>query len=77
LDRRLGGPKNRSRRGGEEKNSQPPPGTELNNFVIIIKYPYIFKTNCVRLVILRNIKEILKAQKLIGNPFIPCRLMLG
>jgi len=28
LDRRLGGPKNRSRRGGEEKNSQPLPGLE-------------------------------------------------
>jgi hypothetical protein len=29
LDRRLGGPQNRSRRGGEEKNSQPPPGIEF------------------------------------------------
>jgi hypothetical protein len=28
LDRRLGGPHNRSGRGGEEKNSQPPPGIE-------------------------------------------------
>jgi hypothetical protein len=26
LDRRLGGPQNRSGRGGEEKNSQPPAG---------------------------------------------------
>jgi hypothetical protein len=26
LDRRLGGPQNRSERGGEEKNSQLPPG---------------------------------------------------
>jgi hypothetical protein len=26
LDRRLGGPQSRSGRGGEEKNSQPPPG---------------------------------------------------
>jgi hypothetical protein len=25
LDRRLGGPQSRSARGGEEKNSQPPP----------------------------------------------------
>jgi hypothetical protein len=28
LDRRLGGPQNRSGRGGEEKNSQAPPGIE-------------------------------------------------
>jgi hypothetical protein len=28
LDRRLGGPQNRSGRGGEEKTSQPPPGIE-------------------------------------------------
>jgi hypothetical protein len=28
LDRRLGGPQNRFGRGGEEKNSQPPPGIE-------------------------------------------------
>jgi hypothetical protein len=29
LDRRLGRPKSRSERGGEEKNSQPQPGIEL------------------------------------------------
>jgi hypothetical protein len=29
LDRRLGGPQSRSGRGGEEKDSQPPPGIEL------------------------------------------------
>jgi hypothetical protein len=28
LGRRLGGPQSRSGRGGEEKNSQPPPGIE-------------------------------------------------
>jgi hypothetical protein len=28
LDKRLGGPQSRSGRGGEEKNSQPPPGIE-------------------------------------------------
>jgi hypothetical protein len=28
LDRRLGGPQSLSGRGGEEKNSQPPPGIE-------------------------------------------------
>jgi hypothetical protein len=31
LDRRLGGPQSRSGRGGEEKNSQPPPEIELYN----------------------------------------------
>jgi hypothetical protein len=30
-DRRLGGPQSRSGRGGEEKNSQPPPETEPYN----------------------------------------------
>jgi hypothetical protein len=27
-DRKLGGPQSRSGRGGEDKNSQPPPGIE-------------------------------------------------
>jgi hypothetical protein len=31
LDTRLGGTKSRSGRGGEEKNSQPPSGIELQN----------------------------------------------
>jgi hypothetical protein len=31
LDRGLGGPQSRSGRGGEEKNSQPPPGIEPQN----------------------------------------------
>jgi hypothetical protein len=31
LDRRLGGPQSRSGHGGEEKNSQPPPGIEPPN----------------------------------------------
>jgi hypothetical protein len=31
LDRMLGGPQSRYGRGGEEKNSQPPPGTEPYN----------------------------------------------
>jgi hypothetical protein len=31
LDGRLGEPPNSSRRGGEEKNSQPPPGIEPQN----------------------------------------------
>jgi hypothetical protein len=29
LDRRLGGPQDRSGRGGEEKNSQPPEGNRI------------------------------------------------
>jgi hypothetical protein len=35
LDRRLGGPQSRSGRGGEEKNSQPPP--ESNPDLSIVK----------------------------------------
>jgi hypothetical protein len=31
VDRRLGGPQSRSGRGGEEKNSKPPPGIEPKN----------------------------------------------
>jgi hypothetical protein len=31
LDRGLGRPRSRSARGGEEKNSQPPPGIEPQN----------------------------------------------
>jgi MFS family permease len=31
LNRRLGGPQSRSGRGGEEKNSYPPPGIESQN----------------------------------------------
>jgi hypothetical protein len=31
MDRRLGGPQSRSGRGGEEKNSQLPPGIEPQN----------------------------------------------
>jgi hypothetical protein len=31
LDRSLGGPQSRSGRGGEEKNSQPPPGNIASN----------------------------------------------
>jgi hypothetical protein len=31
LDRRLGGPQNRSGRDGEERNSQTPPGIEPEN----------------------------------------------
>jgi hypothetical protein len=34
LARRLGGPQNRSGRGGEEKNSQPPPGIELRTPIV-------------------------------------------
>jgi hypothetical protein len=49
LDRRLGGPQNRSGRGGEEKNSQPLPGfetpiiqpTELQE-VLKIRYDRVF-----------------------------------
>jgi hypothetical protein len=56
LGRRLGGPQSRSGRGGEEKNSQPPPGNEtwnpdrparspaLYRLIIIIMYKsYMYK----------------------------------
>jgi len=36
LDRRLGGPQSRSERGGEEKNSEPPPIIE-NKHPIFVK----------------------------------------
>jgi hypothetical protein len=52
LDRRLGGPQSRSGRGGEEKNSQLPPGIErffiilvlkfVKNFVVLTGYIIIF-----------------------------------
>jgi hypothetical protein len=35
LDRMLGGPQNRSGRGGEEKNSQPPPRIEPYNPTVV------------------------------------------
>jgi hypothetical protein len=35
LDRGLGGPQSRSGRGGEEKNSQPPPGIESDILFIV------------------------------------------
>jgi hypothetical protein len=34
LDRRLGGPQSHSGRGGEEKNSQPPPGIEHGSPIV-------------------------------------------
>jgi len=40
LDRRLGGPQSRSGRGGEEKNSQLPPGIYLCNVLAIVVIPF-------------------------------------
>jgi hypothetical protein len=34
LDRRLGGPQRRSERGGEKKDSQPPPGIEPRTSIV-------------------------------------------
>jgi hypothetical protein len=42
LDRRLGGPQSLSGRGGEEKNSQPPPGKK--KFKLINRIP-VYKSN--------------------------------
>jgi hypothetical protein len=36
LDRRLGGPQIRSGRGGEEKNSKPPPGIEVKILLVLL-----------------------------------------
>jgi hypothetical protein len=50
LDRRLGGPQNRSARGGEEKNSQPLPGLEpLIIYQIFLEVLYSFLENIVSL----------------------------
>jgi hypothetical protein len=60
FDRRLGGPQSRSGRGGEEKNSQPPPGIshvkiQCNFFEILcgkyahsmqLPFIYLFLSNC-------------------------------
>jgi hypothetical protein len=43
LDRRLGGPQGRSGRGGEEKNSQPPPGIEPQNPDHPIRSPMLYR----------------------------------
>jgi hypothetical protein len=39
LDRRLGGPQSRSGRGGEKKNSQPPPGLRIQEMPHVNKDP--------------------------------------
>jgi hypothetical protein len=43
LDRRLGGPQSRSGRGGEEKNSQPPPGIEPYNTDRPVRSPALYR----------------------------------
>jgi hypothetical protein len=43
LDRRLGGPQGRSGRGGEEKNSQPPPGIEPYNPDRPVRSPALYR----------------------------------
>jgi hypothetical protein len=37
LERRLGEPQSRSGRGGEEKNSQPPPGIETAFMIVLYR----------------------------------------
>jgi hypothetical protein len=46
LDRRLGGPKSRSGRGGEEKNSQPQPGIEPKNPDRPARSPALYRLSC-------------------------------
>jgi hypothetical protein len=46
LDRRLGGPQSRSGRGGEEKNSQPPPGIEPYNPDRPARSPALYRLSC-------------------------------
>jgi hypothetical protein len=43
LGRRLGGPQSRSGRGGEEKNSQPPPGIEPLNPGLPARSPVLYQ----------------------------------
>jgi len=43
LDRRLGGPQSRSGRGGEEKNSPPPPGIVPQNSDHPVRSPEIHR----------------------------------
>jgi hypothetical protein len=63
LDRRLGGPHSRSGRGGEKKNSQPPPGIEpwnsdrpaqlCNTYVYILRDKRrlrMFRNNVLRII---------------------------
>jgi hypothetical protein len=49
-DRRLGGHQSRSERGGEEENSQPPPGIEpirciLSTVNFVLNFSYFFNAN--------------------------------
>jgi hypothetical protein len=57
LYRRLGGPQSRSGRGGEEKNSQPPPGIETSVISYFIKF-YINYPNEIENILL-NFRVIL------------------
>jgi hypothetical protein len=43
LDRKLGGPQSRSGRGGEEKNSQPPPGIVPKNPDHVAHIPTLYR----------------------------------
>jgi hypothetical protein len=43
LDRKLGGPQSRSGRGGEEKNSQPPPGIEPYHYLSFFNQERVYR----------------------------------
>jgi hypothetical protein len=46
LDRKLGEPQSRSGRGGEEKNSQPPPAIEPSNLDRPARSPALYRLSC-------------------------------
>jgi hypothetical protein len=50
VDRRLGGRQSRSGHGGEEKNSQPPPGIEPSNPDRPVRNPVAIPTQLSRLI---------------------------
>jgi hypothetical protein len=65
LDRRLGGPQSRSRRGGEEKNSQPQPGIEPR---IIQPVAQRFTTEIFWLLVNFNMLNLNMSLKIVYHP---------
>jgi hypothetical protein len=59
LDKRLGGPQSHSGRGGEEKNSQPPPGIEPQNPDRPSRSPALYRLSYYGPINEINIKKIL------------------
>jgi hypothetical protein len=59
LDRRLGGPQSRSGRGGEERNSQPPPGIEPYNPDHPAHSPALYRLSYHGSVVTNNVSDFL------------------